>query len=94
MASRSHLASTQVEALRALADELEAGTRELSPAMAKALAREIAREDDTQYEELAPDAREQAWADEIDVRLESYRAGASQKVDLGAVLQDLRDRLR
>jgi hypothetical protein len=39
--------SAHVQALRTIADELEAGTREkLSPAMAKALDHELARDDD------------------------------------------------
>ena len=94
MAARSEPTSAQAEALRALAAELEAGTRELSPAMAKALAREVGRADDAEFDELAPDEWDQAWADEIDVRLASYRAGTSQRVELGAVIQSLRDRLR
>ncbi len=80
--------------MRTLADELDAGTRALSPAMGKALARELTREDDAHVEETTPEAWEEAWADEVDLRLASYRAGASQKVDLGAVLHDLRARLR
>jgi hypothetical protein len=94
MPRRSNRATAQVEALRTLADELEAGTRELSPAMAKALERELARDDDGHYEELTAEEWEEAWAKEIDHRLAAYRAGTSQKVDLGALLDDLRSRIR
>jgi len=94
MSRRSNPAAAQADALRALADELEAGRRELSPAMAKALQRELAREDDGEVEELTQEEWEEAWAKEIDLRLADYRAGKSQKVDLGAVLDDLRSRMR
>jgi hypothetical protein len=92
---RSSTASAQVQALRTLADEIEAGTREkLSPSMAKALDRELARDDDGEHEELTQEEWEEAWAKEIDLRLADYRAGKAKKVDLGVVLDDLRSRLR
>ena len=92
---RRSAASAQVQALRTLADELEAGTREkLSPAMAKALDHELARDDDGDHEELTPEEWEEAWAKEIDRRLADYRTGKAKKVDLGVVLDDLRSRVR
>jgi len=74
------------------ASELEAGSRELSPATAKALEHELARNDDSDYEELTQEEWEEAWAKEIAQRLGDHRAGKSQKVDLGALLDDLRSR--
>ena len=85
-------ASAQVQALRALADELEAGTRELSPTMAKALDHELARDDDGEHEELTQEEWEAAWAKEIDRRLASHQAGRSQRRDVGGFLQELRAR--
>src|SRR2546421_11589329 len=82
--------SIRAQALRTLADELEAGTRELSPELAKALDRELARADDSAYPELTKEEWEAAWAKEIDRRLANYRAGTSPKRDLGAFLQELR----
>ena len=67
--------SYQSQALRVLADELDAGKRELSPSMAKALARELAgdeaaAEDD---DELSPEEWERAWGEEISRRLADAR---------------------
>ena len=91
---RRSTASAQVQALRTLADELEAGTRaKLSPAMAKALDHELARDEDGDHE-LTQEEWEEAWAKEIDRRLADYRSGKARKVDVGVVLEDLRSRLR
>ena len=78
-------------ALRALADELEAGTRELSPTLVKAIGQEL--EDEGPYEELSPKEWERVWGKEIRQRLADHRAGKTGKVDLGALLEELRARL-
>jgi hypothetical protein len=89
---RRPTATAQARALRALADELEAGTRELSPAMAKALDHELGRDDDGDYEELTQAEWEKVWAKEIERRLVSHRAGRSRRRDVGVFLQELRAR--
>jgi hypothetical protein len=85
-------ASHQAQALRVLADELEAGTRELSPEMTKALDHELTRDDDGDYEELTKAQWEEAWGTEIDRRLEEYRAGKATKHNVADVIAGLRAR--
>jgi len=85
-------ASHQAQALRVLADELDAGTRELSPEMAKALDHELTREDDGDYEELTKAQWEEAWGNEIDRRLEEHRAGRATKHNVVDVIAGLRAR--
>jgi hypothetical protein len=94
MPRRPTSATSHARALRVLADELESGKRELSPAMAKALTRELGRPDDDKYEELSPAEWERAWSDEIELRLADYQAGKARKVDLGTVIDGLRSRAR
>ena len=53
----------QAQALRALADEVDAGTRELSPSMAKALDRELAGEAAENDDELSHEEWERAWGE-------------------------------
>jgi hypothetical protein len=82
--------SAEANALRTLADQIDAGKRELSPHMAKALARELAEERAEEDESLSTEEWEQAWATEIDRRLERHRTGQSTAHDLGEVLEGLR----
>ena len=88
MSARSN--SADAKALRVLADEIDAGKRELSHQMAKALARELANEGTDEEEGLSVEEWEQAWAVEIDRRLEKHRTGKSTGHDLGEVLESLR----
>jgi hypothetical protein len=94
MARHTSALATQANALRTLADELEAGKRKLSPAMAKALTLELTRADEREGEEPTKEDWEGAWAEEISRRLADYDAGKARKVDLAAVLESLRDSLR
>jgi hypothetical protein len=94
MARRTSALATQANALRTLADELEAGKRKLSPAMAKALTVELTRADEREGEEPTQEDWESAWAAEIRRRLADYDAGKARKVDLGVVLESLRDSIR
>ena len=83
--------NAQAQALRTLADELEAGTRELSPTLLKAHDQEL--EDEGNYEELSPEEHERVWAKEIRRRLAERKAGKDRSVDFGTLLQELRARL-
>ncbi len=80
----------QAQALRTLADELEAGTRKLSPTLVKALDQEL---DDEGGEELSPEEHERVWAKEIRRRLAERKAGKDRSVDFGTLLAELRARL-
>jgi hypothetical protein len=82
--------SAESKALRTLADEIDSGQRELSPQMAKALARELAEQGSEEEEALSAEDWEQAWATEIDRRLERHRTGQSPARDLGQALESLR----
>jgi hypothetical protein len=82
--------SADAKALRVLADQLEAGKRHLSPQMTKALARELAEEGVDDEEGVSVEEWEQAWAVEIDRRLERHRTSQSAAQDLGEVLEGLR----
>lgn len=85
--ARATAIRTQAKALRALADELEAGRRTLSPELVGALARELEGDD---LDPVTAREWQDAWAAEIDRRLEEHRAGRTKKRDLGAVLEELR----
>ena len=89
---RRNPVSHQAQALRGLADELDAGKRELSPSMAKALARELAGEapDD---DELSPEEWEQAWGEEISRRLADYREGKAEVHKFDDVITGIRSEL-
>lgn len=82
--------SAEASALRALADQIDAGQRELSPQMAKALARELAQQGSEEEEALSAEDWERAWAAEIDRRLDRHRTGQSPARDLGQILESLR----
>jgi hypothetical protein len=86
--------SADAKALRVLADEIDAGKRELSAQMAKALARELAKQGTDEEDGLSVEEWEQAWVAEIDRRLEKHRTGKSTQHDLGEVLESLRRRAR
>jgi len=86
----SRPSSAEANALRTLADQLDAGQRELSPQMAKALACELAEEGQKEEEALSPEEWEEACAAEIDRRLDRHRTGQSPTRDLGQVLESLR----
>jgi hypothetical protein len=88
--ARRNARNQQAQALRTLADELEAGTRELSPTLVKALDQEL---DDEGGEELSPEEHERVWAKEIRRRLAERKAGKDRSVDFGTLLAELRARL-
>jgi hypothetical protein len=82
-------AKIQATALRALADEVEAGRRRLSPQLSRVLASAI---DAAAIENLSPRAWADAWGVEIDRRMAKVKAGTAKRQDLGAVLERLRAR--
>ena len=89
MAPRRNPRNAQAEALRLLADELEAGDRELSPALAKAIDHEF----EDPGEDLSPAEYDRVWAKEIRQRLAERKAGKDQSVDVATVIAELRARL-
>jgi hypothetical protein len=86
----SRPSSAKANALRTLADQIDAGQRQLSPQTAKALARELAQQGSEEEEALSPEDWEQAWATEINRRLDRHRTGQSSAHGLGQVLESLR----
>jgi predicted AAA+ superfamily ATPase len=84
--------SQQAQALRWLADDLEAGT--LTPTLVKKIDEVLQNAiDDEGYEELSREEWERVWAKEIRRRLAEYRSGKAKSADFGAVLAELRARL-
>jgi hypothetical protein len=72
--SRATAAAAKVQAkvLRALADEVEAGRRRLSPALSRALADEI----DAKSGDISAEEWDHAWGTEIDRRLKPTEPGS------------------
>ncbi|MGH7269167.1 MAG: hypothetical protein ACREJ3_01950 [Polyangiaceae bacterium] len=87
--STATAAKIQATALRVLADEVEAGSRRLSPQLSRVLASEI---EPAAIENLSPRAWAKAWGVEIDRRMAEVKAGTARRQDLGAVLERLRAR--
>jgi hypothetical protein len=75
-----------------LVDEVEAGTRTLSPGMKDALARELMRDDDVEYKPLNQAAWDTAWGKEIERRLAKHRAGKAVTHKFAEVIAELRAR--
>ena len=92
MMPRRNRVSEQAQALRALADELDAGKRELSPSMAKALDRELAGAE-PEESELSLQEWEQAWGEEIGRRLGDHRAGKAEVHKFDDVIAGIRAEL-
>jgi predicted AAA+ superfamily ATPase len=90
--ARRNPRTQQAQALRLLADDLEAGT--LAPKLVKKIDEVLeAAVDEEGYEELSREEWERVWAKEIRRRLADYRAGKAKTVDFGTVLAELRARL-
>lgn len=74
-------------------EQLEAEVLELSPGERRRLIQVLSASLDDEIEDDAADV-ESAWAEEIRIRVEDYRAGRVQTVPSDQVLARLRDQLR
>jgi hypothetical protein len=92
--ARRNPRSAQTQAVRTVVDELEAGSRPLTPRLVKAFDQVLeAAKDEEHYEELSPEEWERVWGKEIARRLKLYKAGKMGTVKLGPLLAELRKQL-